>query len=151
MIAMRLTAAPSSILQTFPMCKTNDLRLTLINPTVKLPTTLSTKKVVWDDCFSFPEYLVRLYRHPTFVLSYFLLEHPSQVPFEYPVTDWSLSELLQHEIDHLDGITAFDRLKETFLCDEEILQDQTASKKSRDVANLPRVITRNQLGNFFPL
>ncbi|MCU0454473.1 MAG: peptide deformylase [Bacteroidetes bacterium] len=61
--------------------------------------------LLWDDCFSFPDLLVRLRRHHTIEVAYEDAEgHRRTVK-----ATGSLSELLQHEIDHLDGILAIDR------------------------------------------
>jgi peptide deformylase len=60
---------------------------------------------LWDDCFSFPELLVRVRRHLEIVVGY---KDEYGSPREITLRDdWS--ELLQHEIDHLDGILATDR------------------------------------------
>lgn len=60
---------------------------------------------LWDDCFSFPDLLVRLERSERVRVHYLDEENQSQIldasgPF---------SELLQHEMDHLDGVLAIDR------------------------------------------
>ena len=60
---------------------------------------------VWDDCLCFPDLLVRVLRHHSCVLTYrdaAWKEHTLQ-------TEGSLSELLQHEVDHLDGVLAVAR------------------------------------------
>ncbi|MFN8206850.1 MAG: peptide deformylase [Bacteroidales bacterium] len=57
---------------------------------------------LWDDCMSFPNLLVRVRRHKSVRLNY-LDENWQQQ--EWTVQD-DLSELLQHELDHLDGILA---------------------------------------------
>ncbi|MBL7993955.1 peptide deformylase, partial [bacterium] len=60
---------------------------------------------LWDDCMSFPDLLVKVKRH-------------SHCRIRFKNTDWqdqemmldnALSELLQHEVDHLDGILAVSR------------------------------------------
>jgi peptide deformylase len=60
---------------------------------------------VWDDCLCFPELLVKVHRH-------------KKCHIKYQNMDWGveemwleddLSELLQHEIDHLQGILAVSR------------------------------------------
>lgn len=60
---------------------------------------------LWDDCMSFPDLLVKVKRHAAVQLSFRDLDWKEQV--------WNLSgdlsELLQHEYDHLDGILAVDR------------------------------------------
>ena len=63
------------------------------------------KLLVWDDCFSFPELRVRLVRSAHVRVDY-LDEAGAPQTVE---TDGDFSELLQHELDHLDGILAVDR------------------------------------------
>lgn len=60
---------------------------------------------LWDDCFSFPGLLVYLERSRSVRVRYLGPEGQiRRLEAEGP-----LSELLQHEIDHLDGILAIDR------------------------------------------
>ena len=56
---------------------------------------------LWDDCMSFPNLLVRVRRHRGLTMT-FRDEHWQ--PHTWNVTDWGLSELLQHEYDHLNGV-----------------------------------------------
>lgn len=64
---------------------------------------------LWDDCFSFPELMVRVRRHVEIDVAY--LDETGQ---QQKITaQGDLSELLQHEIDHLDGILATDRAIDT--------------------------------------
>ena len=57
---------------------------------------------LWDDCMSFPNLLVRLQRHRSCKIRFRDLQWEEQT--------WNLegdlSELLQHECDHLDGVLA---------------------------------------------
>lgn len=55
---------------------------------------------LWDDCMSFPHLLVRVKRHQALTVSY-LDEHWQPQTWE---VENDLSELIQHEVDHLDGI-----------------------------------------------
>jgi peptide deformylase len=55
---------------------------------------------VWDDCMSFPNLLVKVERHKCVTMRYTDENWREQ---EWTVKD-DMSELLQHEIDHLDGI-----------------------------------------------
>ena len=60
---------------------------------------------LWDDCMSFPDLLVRVRRHTRCRITYRDLawrEHTL-------LLENDLSELLQHECDHLDGILAVAR------------------------------------------
>ena len=61
---------------------------------------------MWDDCMSFPELLVRVARARSLSLEY-VDERGKRK--EWRELDQAAAELLQHEIDHLDGILAVDR------------------------------------------
>ncbi len=60
---------------------------------------------LWDDCFSFPDLLVWLERSEIVRLRYFD-EHGTQKQLE---AAGAFSELIQHEMDHLEGVLAVDR------------------------------------------
>jgi peptide deformylase len=60
---------------------------------------------LWDNCFSFPKLLVWLERSTNLCLLY-QDENGSERRIE---ASGALSELIQHEMDHLDGILAIDR------------------------------------------
>ena len=60
---------------------------------------------MWDDCFSFPGLLAYLERAQSVVVRY-LNERGEPGKIEAP---GAFSELLQHELDHLDGVLAIDR------------------------------------------
>jgi len=55
---------------------------------------------LWDDCMCFPNLLVRVKRHRSLTVQY--LDEDWQ-PREWKMEN-ALSELLQHECDHLDGV-----------------------------------------------
>lgn len=76
----------------------------LINPEI-VWTSVDTF-TLWDDCLSFPQLLVRVRRHES-VSVRFLDEQGERR--EWLELDRPTSELLQHEIDHLDGVLAVDR------------------------------------------
>jgi peptide deformylase len=60
---------------------------------------------VWDDCMCFPDLLVKVRRHKSCRIRY---KDPDWIDQELRLED-DLSELLQHEYDHLDGILAVSR------------------------------------------
>jgi peptide deformylase len=71
---------------------------------------------LWDDCFSFPGLLVYLERSQNVRVRY----EDQQGQIRLVEAAGALSELLQHEIDHLDGILAIDRaLDRNSLCTRE--------------------------------
>src|SRR3954468_8388116 len=78
-------------------------RATMINPEI---TDVGAEDFhVWDDCFSFPNLLVRVTRAYRATLRYTDLKG-KQVTMEL---EGPMAELLQHELDHLDGILALDQ------------------------------------------
>jgi len=60
---------------------------------------------LWDDCFSFPDLLVWVERSQTVRIRY----ENATGDEEALEASGPFSELLQHEMDHLDGILAVDR------------------------------------------
>jgi peptide deformylase len=61
---------------------------------------------IWDDCMSFPDVLVRVSRNRSLSLEYV---DENMKPQTWNELDQAAAELLQHEIDHLDGVLAVDR------------------------------------------
>jgi peptide deformylase len=60
---------------------------------------------VWDDCLSFPDLLVKVMRHKSCRIVYRDMDWQEQSM----TLEGDLSELLQHEVDHLDGVLAVAR------------------------------------------
>lgn len=80
-----------------------DKPVVIINPKF---TYLSEERFeMWDDCMCFPNLMVKVQRHQSCMMEY-LDENfePQQIEAE-----GALSELLQHEYDHLKGILATQR------------------------------------------
>lgn len=77
---------------------------TMINPEViwRSQETFT----LWDDCMSFPFLLVMVRRHRSISVRY---TSDTGEPIALNELDLATSELLQHEIDHLDGVLAVDR------------------------------------------
>lgn len=75
----------------------------MINPVLN---NLSKEMIeIWDDCMSFPDLLVKIKRHKYCTIQYLDLDWNLQ---SIDLKD-DLSELFQHECDHLDGRLAIDR------------------------------------------
>jgi peptide deformylase len=75
----------------------------IINPTLEAASAETIE--LWDDCMSFPDLLVRVRRHASITLRWrdeLWEERTLRV-------EGVLSGLLQHELDHLDGILAVAR------------------------------------------
>lgn len=69
-----------------------------INPVIEAYS--EEKFEVWDDCMCFPQLLVRVMRHTSIRIKYLNLDwKPATEDFT-----GDLSELFQHEYDHLEGI-----------------------------------------------
>ncbi len=75
----------------------------LFNPVVRRAS--EEQILVWDDCFSFPQIVVRLVRAARIEVEY--VDETGVARSIAAENDFS--ELLQHELDHLDGILAIDR------------------------------------------
>ena len=78
----------------------------LINP--EIIRRSKEKIVVWDACLSFLSIFMQVERHREVTVRYQTLQGET-VELEAS-EERDLSELLQHEIDHLDGILAIDRV-----------------------------------------
>lgn len=84
-----------------------DKPLVFINPEIVYKSMEMIE--LWDDCMCFPNLLVRLKRHKTVRVVY------TDMDWKENTIDFSddLSELFQHEYDHLDGILATQRAIDT--------------------------------------
>jgi peptide deformylase len=81
----------------------------LINP--EIVGCSSEKIIVWDACLSFLSIFMQVERHRRITIRY---QNLSGEICEVEAGDErDLAELLQHEIDHLDGILAIDRVVDT--------------------------------------
>ena len=74
-----------------------------INPVLDLKSAGMME--LWDDCMSFPELLVKVHRHQRCRITY----RDENWKEQRMTLEGDLSELLQHEVDHLDGILAVQR------------------------------------------
>ena len=63
-------------------------------------------QTVWDDCLSVPDHIVLVARHQSISVRYTDIQNQTQTMLKL---DSSTSELLQHELDHLDGILMDER------------------------------------------
>jgi peptide deformylase len=65
---------------------------------------------VWDDCMSLPGVSIKVKRHKSISVDY---QSATFEPMTLSDLPKDVSELLQHEIDHLDGILFTDRMIST--------------------------------------
>ncbi len=80
-----------------------DSPLLLVNPVIRRRSRMMM--TLWDDCFSFPDLMVKIRRHARITVEY----RTSTGALQTLMAEGDRSELLQHEIDHCDGILAIDR------------------------------------------
>lgn len=101
--AGRAIAAPQIGVMKRIICMNIDRPVVIFNPVL---SDLSEEMMeLWDDCMCFPNLLVRLKRHRRITMT-FRDENWKEQRWE--LSD-DLSELLQHEYDHLEGILATQR------------------------------------------
>ena len=100
----RAISAPQiGVAQRFIAANLGDGPFSIVNPQITWRSTETF--TMWDDCMSFPTLLVRVRRHRSISVR-FTTGQGESVAWER--LDTALSELLQHEIDHLDGVLAVD-------------------------------------------
>lgn len=101
----RAISAPQiGVAQRFIACNLGKGPFFLVNPVITWRSDETF--TMWDDCMSFPDLLVRVSRNKSISLDY-VDEHFQRKTWNE--MDQATAELLQHEIDHLDGILAVDR------------------------------------------
>lgn len=98
--AGRAIAAPQIGVQKRVLYMYIDKPVLFLNPVLRFPDEEMME--VLDDCMSFPTLYVRVLRHKRCIIDYF---DETWQPYSLPL-EGDLSELLQHEYDHLDGILA---------------------------------------------
>jgi peptide deformylase len=86
----------------FYMC-IDEVSTVFINP--ELSDQSQDMIEVWDDCMCFPDLLVKVMRHRSCRIRFRNLKWEENEI----IAEADLSELLQHECDHLDGILAVSR------------------------------------------
>ena len=96
----RAIAAPQIGVQKRLICMLTDKPYVIINPTLEFVGDEMME--LMDDCMSFPKLLVRVKRYRHCILRYL---DENWVLNEKQMDD-DMSELIQHEYDHLDGILA---------------------------------------------
>ncbi len=98
----------------------------LVNP--EIIECSDEKIVVWDACLSFLSIFMQVERRRQITVRYQNLEGEI---LEFDAgDDRNLSELLQHEIDHLDGILAIDRVTDV----KTICTREEFEKRYRDAS-----------------
>jgi len=98
----------------------------LINP--EIIARSKEKITVWDACLSFLCIFMQVERHRQITVRY---QNQRGETLEIQAEeDGNLSELLQHEIDHLDGVLAIDRVTDV----RTIITREEFEKRYRDAS-----------------
>jgi len=79
----------------------------MVNPVITYRS--DSFRTLWDDCFSLPNMMVRVQRHTEVSVEWQDASTGELYVWDRKDMHFDLSELLQHEIDHLDGILATER------------------------------------------
>ena len=98
--AGRAVAAPQIGVQKRLLYMYMDKPYVFVNPVLEFPDDETYELL--DDCMSFPGLIVKVRRYRRAVIRYLDMDFQPQVM----ELEGDLSELLQHEYDHLDGILA---------------------------------------------
>lgn len=108
-----------------------ELAWPLVNPEI---TWRSEEKiVVWDACLSFLSIFMKVERNREVTVRYQNLRGERQEI--HAGEERNLSELLQHEIDHLDGILAIDRIADMrTMCTREEFEKRYRARSPYAVA-----------------
>ena len=119
-----------------------DKPLVLINPEIIRKS--KQFMTLWDECFSFPDLSVKVKRHTKISVSFQNEAGKREILFAVG----SLSELLQHEIDHLNGILAIDRAIDTkHIVYKNEMNEIPINKSSRTLEN--KVMTKEEILKIF--
>lgn len=125
----RAVAAPQiGVARRFVAMNLGDGPRTLVDPRVL--ETGSRTVTLWDDCMSFPGLLVRLRRHASLTVE---STDADGVRREWRIDDAHVAELVQHELDHLDGILAVDRALDGAALVERATFEEDAERYWRQV------------------
>jgi peptide deformylase len=124
----RAVSAPQiGVAKRFISINLDDHPRTMVNPDIVWRDARTF--TLWDDCMSFPFLLVRVSRSESVSVQFSDEQGRIQI---WERLDRATSELLQHEIDHLDGILAVDRAvdrhalvsREVFAANREAFEKQ---------------------------
>jgi peptide deformylase len=103
----------------------------LVNPEITWRS--KDKIVVWDACLSFLSIFMQVERHREIVVRYQDLR--GEWTEVRATEERDLSELLQHEIDHLDGVLAIDRITDIrTMCTREEFEKRYRAQSPYGVA-----------------
>lgn len=100
----------------------------MINP--KITARSEATFTLWDDCFSFPDLLVRVRRARSITLDFI---DASGRPQTWKDLAEAESELFQHELDHLEGVLAIDRLVDA---ESVVTREEFARERERLLASV---------------
>lgn len=106
----------------------------IVNPEIVWAS--DERVTLWDDCMCFPDTLVRVSRYASISVRCVDLSGEVHLKAQLPLAE---AELLQHEIDHLDGKLSFDRaVGENAIVQRDVFDaDRAAFARQVDYCPLP--------------
>ncbi len=132
-----ISAVQIGVPQRIVYMEVGGLSYCLINPAFEYKS--EERFHLWDDCFSFPDLLVWLERSENVCIRYTDERGGDQVL----AATGSLAELIQHEMDHLDGVLAVDRaLDNNSFCTREEWERQGTARPLTAPARSPLAVSR---------
>lgn len=108
--------------------------ITVINPQITWESR--EKQVVWDDCFSLPDVSAPVLRHASISIQY-TNEYGKALELKHMGPN--LTELIEHEIDHLNGITFVERIIATKYIVARPLKYAAARHYSAELGSQPTI------------
>ena len=94
----------------------------LVNPEITWQSDETYE--LWDDCFSLPDVLVRVRRPVSMSIRYVDAQF---APRTMERLDPAVTELLHHELDHIDGVLMVDRVIDPRLIIARAMRDQAVT------------------------
>jgi peptide deformylase len=102
--------------------------MALVNP--EIVSHSRRTMTLWDDCFSFPDILVKVRRFVKIAVAF----HDEDGRKKRLEAEDGMAELLQHEIDHVNGILAIDRAIDS---SHIVLRSEWIKMRDREQENHP--------------
>ena len=115
----------------------NGTNIALLNPEI-VEKSVDDTATLWDDCFSLKraQMFVRVRRYRRVKVHFYTVDGKfHQWHVNAKGDDFALSELLQHELDHLDGVLAIDRVEPLSNDAQKSIISRSEYEKQRDLFN----------------
>lgn len=111
-------------------------KMTIFNPEIIQKSTETF--LMWDDCLSFPDKMACVRRHKSISVAFMDDKGAGRTWINLPK---DLSELLQHEIDHLNGVLALDLAVEP--PGMQVCSDEEVGDGKGALCTVPKIVPRS--------